>query len=103
MPDKSTRTPIIDPVLLALKSRRVIVALCALGVGLLVMAIPELAVVRNELLTLVIALALAVIGGYSLEDAAAVGRDRAVLPPDELRTLVKEVVGSVIDELADPS
>jgi hypothetical protein len=97
--DKSLRRPVIDPVLLALKSRRVIVALAALAVGLLTLAVPELVPVRNELLTLVITLALALIGGYTWEDAAHAGRDRAALPPDDLRDLVKTVVGELLDEM----
>jgi hypothetical protein len=97
--DKSLRRPVIDPVLLALKSRRFIVALAALAVGLLTLAVPELAAVRSELLTLVITLALAVIGGYTWEDAAHAGRKRAALPPDDLRDLVKTVVGELLDEM----
>lgn len=101
--DKSLRRPFLDPLLLALKSRRVIVALCALAVGLIVAAVPDLRPVRGELFTLIAALSLALIGGYSVEDAARVVRDRpANLPePDTVRDLVKEALESLIDELAD--
>src|SRR5690349_18941380 len=99
--DKSLRRPLIDPVILALKSRRVVVALSALIVGLLVIAVPELQPVRGELLTLVITLALAVIGGYTVEDAAKAGRDRSAAQPDDLRDLIKEVLDGMVDELAD--
>lgn len=99
--EKSIRRPLLDPLLLALKSRRVIVALCALLVGLLGLALPELQNVRGELLTLIITLALAVIGGYTVEDAARAGRDRAAAPPADLRELVKEVLAGMVDEVAD--
>ena len=99
VPEKSERRPIIDPFLLALKSRRVVVALAALLVGVLCLALPELSPVRDELLTLIVALALAVIGGYSLEDAARAGRERAALPPDELKQLIKEIMNGIVDEV----
>ncbi len=101
--DKSARRPLIDPLLLALKSRRVLVALCALVVGLLTLAIPDLQPVRAELMTLLITLALAVIGGYSLEDAARAGRERATLPPEDLRDLVKDVLNDVVNEFPPQS
>ncbi|MBI5671128.1 MAG: hypothetical protein HZC41_24290 [Chloroflexi bacterium] len=99
--DKTLRRPLLDPLLLALKSRRVIVALCALLVGLLALALPEVQAVRGELLTLIVTLALAVIGGYSIEDAAKAGRDRATLPPQELRDLIKDALTGVVDEVAE--
>jgi hypothetical protein len=94
---KSARRPVIDPVLLALKSRRVIIALAAFIVGALTVAIPDLAAVRGELLTLIVALSLALIGGYSVEDAAAAGRERASLPPEDLRETVTEIVAGFLD------
>lgn len=99
--DKSLRRPVIDPLLLALKSRRVVVALAALIVGLLALALPEIEPVRGELLTLVITLALALIGGYTVEDAARAGRDRTSTPPDDLRDLIKDVLDGMVDEIAD--
>jgi hypothetical protein len=99
--DKSLRRPVIDPLLMALKSRRVVVALSALIVGLLVLAIPEIQPVRGELLTLIITLSLALIGGYTVEDAARAGRDRAAAPPDDLRDLIKDLLDGMVDELAD--
>lgn len=100
MTHTAARRPIIDPLLLALKSRRVLVALCALIVGLLTLAVPDLQPVRGEILTLLITLALAVIGGYSIEDAARAGRDRATLPPADLRDLIKDTLTDLIDEAA---
>jgi hypothetical protein len=96
---KSHRRPIIDPLLLALKSRRVLIAVAALLVGLLMSVLPELEPARDELLMLLITLALALIGGYSIEDAASAGRERASQQNQELRRLVKDVIGEVIDEI----
>ena len=97
--EKSQRRPFIDPLLLALRSRRVIVALCALIVGLLVLAVPDLEAVRGELLTLLITLALAVIAGYSVEDAAREARRRdTALDEADTRRLIREVVDSLLDE-----
>lgn len=99
------RERLADPLLRALKSRRVVIALSALVVGLLVMAVPELAEVRGELLTLVASLALAVIGGYSLRDATRIARERNGngnsngASPKELRRLVKELLIELIDEV----
>jgi hypothetical protein len=97
--DKSARRPVVDPILLALKSRRVIVALSTLIVGLLTLAVPDLQSVRGEILTLLITLALAIIGGYSIEDAARAGREQASRPPENLREAVKDVLVGVVDEV----
>lgn len=97
--DKSLRRPVIDPLLMALKSRRVIVAISALLVSLLVMAVPELQPLRGEILTLVITMALAVIGGYTVEEAARAGRERTMMPDEELRQLIKDVLNSMVDEV----
>ena len=96
--DKSARRPLIDPLLLVLKSRRVLVALCVLVVGLLTLAIPDLRTVHSELMTLLITLALAVIGGYSLEDAARAGRETQSHTPDQLRDLIKDVLLDVVND-----
>ncbi|RMG80181.1 MAG: hypothetical protein D6712_18470 [Chloroflexi bacterium] len=97
MDEKHKRRPVIDPLLLALRSRRVLVALVGLALGLLTALVPELAAVRDELLTLIVTLALALIGGYSLEDAAVAARQQH--PPEDLRALVREVMSGVLDEL----
>lgn len=99
MDNKLERIPIIDPLLLALKSRRVLVALSALLVGLLLLAVPELEAIRTELLTLVISLALAVIGGYSVEDAARAARQSDISP--DLREQLKEIIIAVFDEVTE--
>ena len=99
---KSLRRPVIDPILLALKSRRVIVALVALLVGLLALAVPEIQPVRGEILSLIITLSLAVIGGYTVEEAARAGRERAALPPEDLRQLIKDTLNELVDEIGKP-
>jgi len=99
---KNDRRPILDPLLLALKSRRVLIALVTLMVGVIALAVPELTAVRGELLTLLITLALALIGGYSLEDAARAARDGASTPTNaNLQELVKRVLNEWIDEAAE--
>jgi hypothetical protein len=103
MQDKSHRRPVIDPIMLALKSRRVIVAVIALLVGVAALLAPELEPVRGELLTLLITLSLAVIGGYTVEDAAVAARNRDPQATEgDLRTLILEVVASLLDETHPP-
>jgi hypothetical protein len=97
MLDKSKRTPLFTPLKMLLQSRRVLIAIAALLVGLLVMAFPELQAVRGELLTLVITLSLALIGGYSVEDAATAARQ--IQLQDEVREQLKTVLTTVVDEL----
>ncbi len=103
MLELNQRRPIIDPLLLALKSRRVLVALCAMIVGLLVTAAPDLEPVRGEILTLLITLALALIGGYSVEDAARAGRERSSLPPADLRDQIRDVLLEIVDTEEPPA
>ena len=100
MHDKTQRRPVIDPILHALKSRRVLVALITLIVGAVTLAVPDLHPVQGELLTLLITLALAVIGGYTVEDAAreARGRDKS-LDDADLKRVVREVFDGLLDEL----
>lgn len=101
--DKTTRRPLIDPLLLLMKSRRVLIALCALLVGVLLLAVPELAPLRAEITTLVITLALALIAGYSLEDAVRAGRERAAQPDNDLRELLREMIDSLLDPMVGES
>ena len=64
-----------------LKSRKVIVSLCALLLNLLVTAVPDLAPYRAELMTVITGLALGLIGGIAYEDAARAGHDAGSQPP----------------------
>lgn len=96
------RLPVLEPLRLLLQSRRVMIALCALVVSLVVLAIPSLAVVQTELLMLVLTLALTLIAGYSLEDAARAARQAAVQPPDTVPEQVKTLLNTLIDEWDPP-
>jgi hypothetical protein len=98
---KDQRRPIIDPLLLALKSRRVMVALCTLVLAILISALPALAHVQSELLVLLVTLGLALIGGYSVEDAASAARTEptAMPPQPDITPLVKEALVALLDEM----
>lgn len=99
MSDKQRRRPFIDPLLMVIRSRRVIIALAGLLVGLLVLALPDLAEVQQELLMLVITLSMALIGGYSIEDAAVAARQT---PSDaDLAARVEALVRAIIEESSD--
>ena len=100
--DKSLRRPVVDPLLMALKSRRVLVALCTLIVGLLTCAVPELHPMRDEILALLVTLALAVIGGYTVEDAARAGHTSSTFSEEDLRGLIKDVLNDFVDEIGKP-
>lgn len=100
--DKSTRRAIIDPLVLLLKSRRVLVAIVSLLVGLLISAVPALAPVYGELLVLLITLALALIGGYSIEDAAIAARQQPTDPDvrEQLQTLLDAILDTTLLSLS---
>ncbi|MEO8394958.1 MAG: hypothetical protein ABI700_18320, partial [Chloroflexota bacterium] len=70
MPNNINLQPILAPILALLKSRKVIVSLCALLLNVIVAALPTLAPYRTELMTVITGLALALIGGIAYEDAA---------------------------------
>ena len=96
--DKSQRRALIDPFLLVLKSRRVLIAISALLVGLMTLLIPELVVVRVEILVLLMTLALALIGGYTIEDAASVARQSnpSAVPREQIQELVEAVLDALM-------
>ncbi len=95
--DKSTRTPILDPVLLALRSRRVLIALVSVVVALLVAYVPELAGIQDALIVLIGTLAL--IGGLSWEDAASAGRDRAQQPAGQPDEALRDLIRGALEEI----
>lgn len=97
--DKSKRRPIIDPLIMILKSRRVIIALVSLLVGSVILIAPELQLVHQELLTLVLALALILIGGLSIEDAVIAARQIPV--ENDVRELVEAAMDAIVDEAFD--
>jgi len=93
---KQTRTPLIEPILLVMKSRRFIVAVTALIVSALIGVMPELESLRSELTMLIGALALALIGGYSLEDSAIALRENP--PTDDPREQIHDVIDAVLEQ-----
>ncbi|GAB1422531.1 hypothetical protein MASR2M15_27650 [Anaerolineales bacterium] len=72
MTDKSPT--LLSPLQKILKSKRVMVALSSLILALLLSLFPELASIQEELKLLILTLALALIGGYSLHDAVQSSR-----------------------------
>ena len=97
--ESDTRTPILTPILMLLKSRKVIMSIITFLVSLLILAIPALAIFRTELLTLALALGLAVIGGTTLEDVATNARGKANEPVESLDQYARDLANSIIDEL----
>jgi hypothetical protein len=95
-------TPVLGPILAMLRSRKFIIALASFLISLLTMAVPELAEVRESLLTVTIVLGLALIGGITLEDAAKAGKQEgpaapALPPADALLELVKAALEAYFD------
>jgi hypothetical protein len=98
---KSKRPQVKNRLLKVLKSRQMIIALATLGVGLLVLAVPDLKPIREELLTLIITLALAAIGSYTVQETVSSERQRD-LPREELREMVEDVFRDMVDEESTP-
>ena len=77
-------------------SRRVVIALSALLVGLLVIVIPQLEAVRGELLVIVGSLGLALIGGTrrngKSKETCDASEPFAVDPRDMLRDLIEDAL-----------
>ena len=94
---KSQRSRVTQRLLKALKSRQMIIAITTLVVGLLVLAVPDLKPIREELLTLIVTLALAAIGSYAVQETSSSDRQRQ-MPPEELRELIEDVLNEMVDE-----
>lgn len=84
-------------VLALLTSRRFLVSVVSLIVGALVVYMPNLQHVQNELLTLITTLALALIGGYSVEDAVTASKGTPASDLKTMRELILEVVESLLE------
>lgn len=63
-------TPILDPLLSLLRSRAFIVMIVTALINMLIIAVPDLGAYRDELMTVVTGLALAVIAKMGAEDVA---------------------------------
>lgn len=92
-------TPVLGPILAMLRSRKFIIALAVLLISLLTMAIPSLEEVRGELLTLLITLGLALIGGITIEDAAAKGREAAAAPAVPPAEAILDLVKAALESM----
>ena len=93
--------PILTPLALLLKSRKVIVSLCALLMNVLVTALPALEPYRGELMTVITGLALALIGGIAYEDAARTAKEVAVKAAKTDQELLKALLGDLIDSISE--
>lgn len=71
-------TVILSPILALLQSRKVVIAIVTAAVNILIVTVPSLEPVQTELLAVFTALALALIGGISYEDAAEKGAPTTV-------------------------
>ncbi len=100
MIDNINIQPIVTPLIALLKSRKVIVSLCALLLNLLVAAVPNLAPLRGELTTVITGLALALIGGIAYEDAARAAREAGSLLSISNADLIKVLLGDLIDSIS---
>ncbi len=90
-------TPILTPFLNLLHSKRFLIAFASLIGGLITLAVPALAPLSGSILTLIVALAVTLIGGYSYEDGAAAGKDAASQPVQDVATLVKDLFGQLVE------
>jgi hypothetical protein len=91
---------ILAPIVALLKSRKVIVSLCALILKFVVAAVPDLQPFRGELMTVITGLALGLIGGIAYEDAARAGREAGSLPPMSNADLIKLLFEDLIDSIS---
>lgn len=62
----------------ALRNRRVLLALAMLIVAAIVAFMPELESLQDELMTLIMAFLLALVGDYTMRDAARIGHEHGV-------------------------
>ena len=80
-------------------SRRVITALAAVLVGVITLLVPQVQPIRDELLILIVTVSLALIGGFSLDEAARIGKERAGQDEEQLRELIKELLTELFEEM----
>lgn len=91
-----TLSAILLPVL---KSQRVIMALAAVLVGVITLLIPELQSIREVLVTVIVTVALVLIGGFSIDEAARAGKASMNHNQEQLRDLIKELLSELLEEL----
>src|SRR4051812_5971089 len=100
MTDNINLQPIIAPLVALLKSRKVIVSLCALLLNFVVTAVPTIATYRGELMAVITGLALALIGGIAYEDAARTGREAGSAGTMSNADLIKLLLSDLIDSIS---
>lgn len=93
--------PILRPLEGLFKSRKFIVALMTATAGGLVTLRPELAAVQGDLVGVLTALGLAVIGGIAWEDAAKAGKEEAVKTASPLDEIARQLGYATTDEFVE--
>lgn len=93
-------TPIVSPIVALLKSRKTIVTIVALLINLLIAAVPDIAPLREELMTIVTGLALGLVGTIAWEDSARAARESVAEVIDVSdEELIKELLGDAVDTI----
>lgn len=91
--------PIIEPFRRLLRSRRFTTSIVAVIVAVVVSLVPGLAEVNTELFVLIATLALALVTGYSWEDATAAAQQNTALADTSLREAVRDAVSVAIADI----
>lgn len=100
-------TPVLGPLLGLLKSRRIMFAILTFIVSVLVQYIPELESQADNILNLAAFIALVVVGGLTVTDAAEyVGKRRYETDPPQERSPMaednlRELIDAILDERAN--
>ena len=71
----------------------------AVLVGVITLLVPQVQAIRDELLILIVTVSLALIGGFSLDEAARIGKERAGQNEEQLRELIKELLTELFEEM----
>ncbi len=90
-------TPILSPFVALLKSRAFILMVVTAAVASLIAAVPSLEPMRDELINVIVGLALALIGKMAIEDGAekyGAARATGVIAEEEVKTDWKPSAGS---------
>jgi len=82
-----------------LRSKRVWVALAAVLVGWLTLLVPTLEPVHDELVVLIVTVALVVIGGFSIDEATRLAKERGDEAEEHLRQQIKGLLAELFEEM----
>ncbi len=91
--------PLVEPFSRLLRSRRFTTAVIAVVVSAVVSLFPGLEEIRTELFIAVNTGALALITGYSWEDASTASRQDSDLAESNLREAIRDAVFTAIDDV----